>query len=109
MKRPISWAGFAMMACAVLVGFVPTIWSILLLFVTTLFGGHMIKKHAPESYDGFIRMFGIGVIVFNMIAVGLIMMTPLDYIDKASAAFLNLMVVFIILTLLKLNNKNKTK
>ena len=99
--------GFIIMLCAVLVGFVPTIWSILLLFATTLFGGHMIKKHAPESYDGFIKMFGIGVIVFNLIAVALIMMTPLNYVDKSSAAFLNLMVVFIILTLLKLNNKNK--
>ena len=100
--------GFIIMLCAILVGFVPTIWSILLLFVTTLFGGHMIKKHAPESYDGFIKMFGVGVIVFNLIAVGLIMASPLNYIDKSSAAFLNLMVVFIILTLLKLN-KNKTK
>ena len=95
------------MLCAILVGFVPTIWSILLLFVTTLFGGHMIKKHAPESYDGFIKMFGVGVIVFNLIAVGLIMASPLNYIDKSSAAFLNLMVVFIIITLLKLNNKQK--
>ena len=99
--------GFIIMLCAVLVGFVPTIWSILLLFATTLFGGHMIKKHAPESYDGFIKMFGIGVIVFNLIAVALIMMTPLNYVDKSSAAFLNLMVVFIIITLLKLNNKKK--
>ena len=67
----------------------------------------MIKKHAPESYDGFLTMFGVGVIVFNVIAVGLIMMTPLDYIDKSSAAFLNLMVIFIILTLLKLKNKTE--
>ena len=101
--------GFIMMLFAILVGFVPTIWSILLLFAVTLLGGHMIKRHAPESYDGFIKMFGVFVIVFNLIAVGLIMMSPLDYIDKSSAAFLNLMVVFIILTLLKLNNKNKTK
>ena len=67
----------------------------------------MIKRHAPESYDGFIKMFGVFVIVFNLIAVGLIMMSPLDYVDKSSAAFLNLMVVFIIITLLKLNNKKK--
>ena len=95
------------MLFAILVGFVPTIWSILLLFAVTLLGGHMIKRHAPESYDGFIKMFGVFVIVFNLIAVGLIMMSPLDYIDKSSAAFLNLMVVFIIITLLKLNNKKK--
>ena len=107
MNRPVMHAGFIMMLCAILVGFVPTIWSIMLLFAVTLLGGHMIKKHAPESYDGFIQMFGIGVIVFNIIAVGLIMMTPLNYIDKSSAAFLNLMVIFIILTLLKLNNKQK--
>ena len=100
-------AGFVIMLFAILVGFVPTIWSILLLFAVTLLGGHMIKRHAPESYDGFIKMFGVFVIVFNLIAVGLIMMSPLDYIDKSSAAFLNLMVVFIILTLLKLNNKQK--
>ena len=100
-------AGFIIMLFAILVGFVPTIWSILLLFAVTLLGGHMIKRHAPESYDGFIKMFGVFVIVFNLIAVGLIMMSPLDYIDKSSAAFLNLMVVFIIITLLKLNNKQK--
>ena len=100
-------AGFVIMLFAILVGFVPTIWSILLLFAVTLLGGHMIKRHAPESYDGFIKMFGVFVIVFNLVAVGLIMMSPLDYIDKSSAAFLNLMVVFIILTLLKLNNKQK--
>ena len=99
--------GFVIMLFAILVGFVPTIWSILLLFAVTLLGGHMIKRHAPESYDGFIKMFGVFVIVFNLIAVGLIMMSPLNYIDKSSAAFLNLMVVFIILTLLKLNNKQK--
>ena len=99
--------GFIIMLFAILVGFVPTIWSILLLFAVTLLGGHMIKRHAPESYDGFIKMFGVFVIVFNLIAVGLIMMSPLNYIDKSSAAFLNLMVVFIILTLLKLNNKQK--
>ena len=100
-------AGFVIMLFAILVGFVPTIWSILLLFAVTLLGGHMIKRHAPESYDGFIKMFGVFVIVFNLVAVGLIMMSPLNYIDKSSAAFLNLMVVFIILTLLKLNNKQK--
>lgn len=105
MKRPVSWAGFAIMAMAVLVGFVPTIWSILLLFVTTLFGGHMIKKHAPESYKGFLNLFGWGVACFNIVAVGMIMMTPLDYIDKASAAFLNLMVVFVIITLLGIKKK----
>ena len=99
--------GFVIMLFAILVGFVPTIWSILLLFAVTLLGGHMIKRHAPESYDGFIKMFGVFVIVFNLIAVGLIMMSPLNYIDKSSAAFLNLMVVFIIITLLKLNNKQK--
>ena len=99
--------GFIIMLFAILVGFVPTIWSILLLFAVTLLGGHMIKRHAPESYDGFIKMFGVFVTVFNLIAVGLIMMSPLDYVDKSSAAFLNLMVVFIIITLLKLNNKQK--
>ena len=99
--------GFIIMLFAILVGFVPTIWSILLLFAVTLLGGHMIKRHAPESYDGFIKMFGVFVIVFNVVAVGLIMMSPLDYVDKSSAAFLNLMVVFIIITLLKLNNKKK--
>ena len=107
MNRPVMHVGFIIMLFAILVGFVPTIWSILLLFAVTLLGGHMIKRHAPESYDGFIKMFGVFVIVFNLIAVGLIMMSPLDYIDKSSAAFLNLMVVFIILTLLKLNNKQK--
>ena len=107
MNQPVMHAGFVIMLFAILVGFVPTIWSILLLFAVTLLGGHMIKRHAPESYDGFIKMFGVFVVVFNLIAVGLIMASPLDYIDKSSAAFLNLMVVFIILTLLKLNNKQK--
>ncbi len=107
MKRPISWAGFAIMAMAVVVGFVPTIWSILALFATTLLGGHMIKKHAEESYKGFLRMFGYMVAILNIIAAGLIMMTPLDYIDKASAAFLNILVAIIALTLL-LNERKST-
>ena len=105
MNRPVSITGLAIMAAAVVVGFVPTIWSIMLLFFTTLLGGHYIKKHAEESYDGFLQMFGYLVIGFNMIAVAMIMMTPLEYVDKASAAFLNLMVVFIIITLLKIKNK----
>ena len=88
---------------AVFVGFVPTLPSILLLFTTTLLGGHLIKKQDPESYEGFIKLFGLGVVVFNLIAVGLIMAaTELDYVDRASAAFLNLMVVVVILTLLKI-------
>lgn len=105
MKRPVSAAGLLIMIAAVVVGFIPTLPSILLLFVTTLFGGYQIKKHAPESYDGFIKAFGLLTIIFNMVAVGMIMLTPLEYVDKVSAAFLNMMVVFIIITLFK-NNRN---
>lgn len=107
MKRPVAWAGFAIMAMAVVVGFVPTIWSILMLFATTLFGGHMIKKHEPDSYDGFVRVFGHMVIVFNLVFVGMVMLTPLEPIDKISAAFLNMLVVIVMITFLNINKKNK--
>ena len=104
-SRPVSAAGLLIMITAVFVGFVPTIWSILLLFAVTLLGGHQIKKHAPESYDGFVRMFGHMVIIFNMVFIGLVMLTPLEPIDKFSAVFLNLMVVLVMITLLHLNKK----
>ena len=109
MNRPVSWVGLAIMVFAVFAGFVPTLPSILMLFATTLLGGHYIKKHHEEDYDSFLTLFGYGVVGFNMIAIAMIMMTPLDYIDKASASFLNLMVVFIIITLLKIKKDgNKT-
>ena len=102
MNRPVSWVGFAIMVFAVVVGFVPTLPSILMLFATTLLGGYYIKKNHEEDYDNFLTLFGYGVVGANAIAVGMIMLTPLDYIDKASASFLNLMVIFIIITLLKI-------
>ena len=105
MKRPVSAVGLLIMVAAVVVGFQPTLPSMLLLFATTLFGGHMIKKHAPESYDGFVRLFGYIVAGANVLAAGMIMMTPLDYIDKASSAFLSIMVAVVILTLIFNNNK----
>ena len=108
MNRPISWVGLSIMVFAVFAGFVPTIWSILMLFATTLLGGHYIKKHDEENYPYFLKFFGYGVVLMNMVAVGLIMMTPLDYIDKASAAFLNMMVIFIIITLLKIKKDEPT-
>ena len=95
------------MIAAVVVGFVPSIWSILLLFVVTLFGGHQIKKLAPESYDGFVKAFGHMVIIFNIVFVGMVMFTPLDPIDKFSSAFLNMMVIIVMITFLRLNEKHK--
>ena len=105
MKRPVSAAGLLIMIAAVVVGFIPTIWSILMLFATTLFGGHMIKKHAKDSYDGFVRTFGHAVIAFNLVFIGMVMWTPLDPIDKFSAAFLNMMVVIVMVTFLTIKKK----
>ena len=100
MKRPVSAIGLLIMIAAVVVGFVPTLQSLLLLFATTLFGGYMIKKHQPEAYDGFVRFFGYCVAGANFLAAGMMMMTPLDYIDKASGAFLSMMIGMVILTLI---------
>ena len=80
-----------------------------MLFATTLFGGYQIKKHAPESYDGFIRKFGHAVVIFNIVFVGMVMLIPsesMDYIDKASAAFLNIMVIVVMITFLSLHKKH---
>lgn len=89
-----------MIACVV-VGFQPTLPSLLLLFATTIFGGWMIKKHAgKETYDRFVRFFGYCVAGVNFVAAGMMMMTPLDYIDKASGAFLSMMIGMVILTLI---------
>ena len=110
MKRPVSWVGIAIMSMAVLVGFVPTIWSILLLFATTLLGGHMIKKHAEESYEGFLMLFGLFVAAFNFIAGGMIMMAfQLPYVDRLSGAFLSFMIGIVILTLLKIKKDGQSK
>ena len=108
MKRPVSAVGLLIMIACVVVGFQPTLPSLLLLFATTLFGGYMIKKHAPESYDGFVRFFGYCVAGANFVAAGMMMLTPLDYIDKASGAFLSMMIGMVILTLI-LNNPVKKK
>ena len=81
-----------------------------MLFATTLFGGYQIKKHAPESYDGFITKFGHAVVLFNIVFVGMVMLIPsetMSYIDKASAAFLNIMVIVVMMTFLHLKNKQK--
>ena len=106
-KYPVSSVGLLIMIAAVVIGFNPSGWSMLLLFVTTLFGGYMIKKNAPESYDGFIKLFGYVAAAFNLVAAGLIMLTPLDYVDKASASFLNLMVFFVIITLMRVAREKK--
>lgn len=104
-SRPLMWVGAVIMIIAALVGFKPSLVSLMLLFVTTLLGGAYIKNQYPELYDGFVRLFGYGVIVINLVFVAMVMFTPLDYIDKASSAFLNLMVVMVIATLLKLKRK----
>ena len=98
-------AGLLIMIVAVIVGFNPSIWSILMLFATTLFGGYMIKKNYPESYEHFLRMFSHAVIIFNMVFVGMVMLIDhpgMSYVDKASAAFLNILVILVMITLLKL-------
>ena len=93
---------------AVVVGFIPNIFSILLLFATTIFGGYQIKKLTDQkTYDFFVRRFAHVVIIFNLVFVGMVMFTPLDPIDKFSAAFLNMLVVIVMITFLKLNDKHK--
>ena len=106
MKRPVSWGGLAIMSAAVVVGFKPTIWSLMLLFITTLLAGHLIKKHAEESYDGFLTMFGLFCAGANFLAGGMIMFAlQLPYIDRISGAFLSFIVGIVIITLLKIKNK----
>ena len=105
-KYPISSVGLLIMIAAVVVGFQPTLPSMLLLFVTTLFGGHMIRKHAPDSYKGFVIIFGYMAAIFNFVAAGMIMLTPLEYIDKASGAFLSMLVGLVIITLIRNNNES---
>ena len=110
MKRPVSAVGMLIMIACVVVGFQPTLPSILLLFATTLFGGHMIKKHAgKDTYDKFVIVFGYLAACINFAAAGMIMLTPLDYIDKASGAFLSMLVGMVIITLIMNNKKNGQK
>ena len=81
--------------------------GMLLMFVITLAIGHWIKKTRPEAHKGFVISFGRGVIVLNAIAVGMILLINhpnFEYIDKISAVFLNLMVIFIMITLIKLDS-----
>ena len=107
MNRPVSAVGLLVMIACVVVGFKPTLPSLLLLFATTIFGGHMIKKHAPESYDGFVRLFGYFCAGLNFLAAGMIMLTELDYVDKASAAFLSMLVGMVIITLIRNNEQDR--
>ncbi len=105
-KRPVSAVGLLIMIACVVVGFTPTLPSLLLLFATTLLGGYYIKKNAEESYDGFVKLFGLFVAGVNFIVAGMLLLTPLPYIDKVSHAMLPLMVSMIIITLIK-NNSNE--
>ena len=67
----------------------------------------MIKKHAgKETYDKFVVFFGWCVAGVQFLAAGLLMLTDLPYIDKASHAFIPMVVGMIILTLIA-NNKKK--
>ena len=107
MNRPVSIAGMAIMIMAVVVGFVPTLPSLLMLFATTLFAGHQIKKHAEESYDGFVKLFGLFCAGANFLAGGMIMFaTQLPLVDRTSGAFLSFMIGLVIITLIKNNSKN---
>ena len=91
---------------AVVVGFVPTLPSLLMLFATTLFAGHQIKKHAEESYDGFVKLFGLFCAGANFLAGAMIMLaTKLPLVDRMSGAFLSFMIGLVIITLIK-NNSN---
>ena len=72
------------------------------------FGGHLIKKHEPEAYDYFLKFFGYAVAIFNIIAVGLIMTAfKVPYVDRLSAAFLNIMVIIVIITLLNIKKNSE--
>ena len=104
-KYPVSSAGLLIMIAAVVIGFKPTLPSLLLLFATTLLGGHLIKKHSPDSYDYFVKMFGYFCAGLNFLAAGMIMLTPLEYADKASGAFLSMLVGMVIITLIRNNSK----
>lgn len=109
--RPLSIAGLAIMIMAAIAGFNPSLPSILMLFATTLFGGWYIRKNeSKKTYDGFVLLFGYVAAGVNFIAAGMIMLTSLNYIDKASSAFLSMMVGFVIITLIRLNGKkNESK
>ena len=78
--------------------------GMLLMFVITLAIGHWIRKTRPESYKGFVINFGRGVALLNMIVVGMLMMTDLPYIDKASHAMLPFITAMIMITLISKNN-----
>lgn len=107
MKRPVSAVGLLIMIACVVVGFKPTMISMLLLFVVTLFGGHMIKKHAPESYDGFVVVFGYMASIFCFVAAGMLWFAfELPYIDRVSHAFLPFMAGVVMITLIKNNRKD---
>ena len=91
---------------AVIGGFKPSLPGLLMLFATTLFGGYMIKKHQPESYDTLIKYFGLAVAGVNFLAGGMILMArQLPYVDRMSGAFLSFMVGAVIMTLLRIKFK----
>lgn len=104
--RPVAWVGLAIMIMAVFAGFQPTLPSILMLFATTLFGGYYIRKNeSKEVYDGFVIIFGYMAAIANFVAAGMMMLSPLNYVDKASGAFLSMIVGLVIITLIRANEK----
>ena len=86
-------------------------WNLLIgmiiLFVATLGVGHWVRRNKEKAvYDNFVKLFGVGVAGVNFIAAGMLMFaTEIAYIDRVSHAILPFMVGVIMMTLIKLNNK----
>ena len=95
------------MVAAAVVGFQPTLWSMLLFMATTIFGGHLIKKiEGQKVYDGFVILFGYLAATFCFIAAGMLWFAfELPYIDRVSHSFLPMVVGAVIITLIKNQRK----
>ena len=108
MNRPVSAVGLLIMVAAAVVGFKPTLWSMLLFMATTIFGGHLIKKlEGKKVYDGFVILFGYMASGFCFIAGGMLWFAfELPWIDRISHSFLPIVAGTVIITLIK-NQRNE--
>ena len=99
------------MIAAAVVGFKPTLPSMLLFMVTTIFGGHLIKKiEGQKVYDGFVIIFGYMAAGFCYLAAGLLWFAhALPYIDRVSHSFLPFVAGTVIITLIKRNREHGEK
>ena len=86
----------------------PMFVGMLIIFIATLALGKWVRDNKEkETYDGFVKTFGLAAAGLNFIAAPLIMILNkgIPYVDRVSTAFLSMLVGIVIVTMIKLNSR----